>query len=251
LALRLGVGFYVLEVAEVVDLASSLRRLRVGAGGERPLTGFAFHAGQDLMLDVAHQDDRTVRRRYTIRRFDAQRQLLDLDFVLHGEGPAAQWAAQAAPGTRFEAIGPRGKVTLRPDAHWHLFVGDETFGPAVGAMLDALPPDRRAVVVLEVDSASVARALRADMSRSHGITFQFLERNGGPVAQASALLDALDTIDVPPESRHAYVAGEHHVVGAIRKALATRGLTPDEVSPKAYWRLGRANADHGEPDGDR
>ena len=59
-------------------------------------------------------------------------------------------------------------------------------------MLDALPPDRRAVVVLEVDSASVARALRADMSRSHGITFQFLERNGGPVAQASALLDALD-----------------------------------------------------------
>ncbi len=250
LAQRLGVGLYVLEVVDAVDLAPSLRRLRVGAGQGPPLTGFSFEPGQDLMLDVAQHGDRTVRRRYTIRRFDVERHLLDLDFVLHGEGPAARWVAQAGPGTCFEAIGPRGKVTLRSDATWHLFVGDETFGPAVGAMLDALAPDHRAVVMLEVDSSAVARAFRAEMPASNRIGVRFLEREGVSVAQASALLVALDSIDIPPESRHAYVAGEHHVVGEIRTALVTRGFTADEVSAKPYWRAGRANADHGEPDSD-
>jgi NADPH-dependent ferric siderophore reductase len=251
LAERLGVGAYTLRVAEVVELAPTVRRLRVGATEEGALSGFSFQAGQDLMIDVGHQDERTVRRRYTIRRFDPARELIDLDFVLHGEGPAARWAAKAGPGTCFEAIGPRGKVSLDPDATWHLFVGDEAFVPAVGAMLDALPPGRRAVAVLEVDSSADARALGQEMGGGDGITLRFVERSDRPVGQAQALLDALDAIEVPPEPRHCYVAGEHHVVVAVRKALAAKGFAAQEVSPKAYWRLGQANAEHGEPAGDR
>jgi NADPH-dependent ferric siderophore reductase len=251
LAQRLGVGAYTLRVVEVVDLAPSTRRLRVGAASSGALRQFSFQPGQDLMLDVARQGERIVRRRYTIRRFDAERQVLDVDFVLHGEGPAAQWAAQARPGTVFEAIGPRGKVTLERDATWHVFIGDETFVPAVGAMLDALPEGRRAVAVLEVDSSADAEALGRDLAVGAGIEVQFVQRAGRPVGQAPALLQALDAVEVPPVSRHAYVAGEHHVVTAIRTALATKGLGADEVSPKAYWRLGQANAEHGEPTGDR
>jgi len=33
----------------------------------------------------------------------------------------------------------------------------------------------------------------------------------------------------------------------LRKALAARGLAPEQISPKAYWGRGRANASHGEP----
>jgi NADPH-dependent ferric siderophore reductase len=250
LAERLGVGAYTLHVLEVVNLAPTMRRLRVGAEGGA-LAGFSFEAGQDLMIDVARQDERTVRRRYTIRRFDPERQLLDLDFVLHGDGPAAQWATQAAPGMSFEAIGPRGKISLDPVATWHLFVGDETFVPAVGAMLDALPEGGRAVAVVEVDSAADARSLGDDLRSGNGIAVQFVERGNRPAGRALALLDALDVVDFPPESRHAYVAGEHHVVGEIRKQLAERGFAPTEVSRKAYWRMGQANAEHGEPTGDR
>jgi NADPH-dependent ferric siderophore reductase len=251
LAERLGVGAYVLQVMEVVDLAPTVRRLRAGSASEGALRGFAFEAGQDLMIDVASQEERTVRRRYTIRRFDPERQLVDLDFILHGDGPAALWAGQAGPGTRFTAIGPRGKVSLDPAATWHLFLGDETFAPAVGAMLDALPEGRRAVAVLEVDSAADARSLGDDMRGGHGIVVHFVERAGRPVGQAAALLNVLASIDIPPVSRHAYLAGEHHVVGEVRRALATQGLAAEEVSPKAYWRVGQANADHGEPGGDR
>ena len=251
LAERLGVGAYTLQVMEVVNLAPTMRRLRVGTAEGHALAGFSFEAGQDLMIDVARQDDRTVRRRYTIRRFDPGRQLIDLDFVLHGDGPAAQWAKQAVPGTSFEAIGPRGKISLDPVATWHLFVGDETFVPAVGAMLDALPNGCRAVALLEVDSAADARSLGDELRNGDGVAVRFVERGSHRAGQALALLGALDAVEIAPKSRHVYVAGEHRVVADIRKELAERGFAPNEVSPKAYWRLGQANAEHGEPARDR
>ena len=39
---------------------------------------------------------RPIARNYTPRRYDAERRELEIDFVLHGDGPAASWAAQAA-----------------------------------------------------------------------------------------------------------------------------------------------------------
>jgi NADPH-dependent ferric siderophore reductase len=250
LAERLGIGAYSLEVMDVVDLAPSMRRLRVGASDGSTLAGFSFEAGQDLMLDVGHEGERTIRRRYSIRRFQAAEQLLDLDVVLHGEGPAARWATSAGRGTRLEAIGPRGKATLDPNATWHLFIGDETFVPAASAMLEAVSPECRAVALLEVDSDADARAFDADLSGGESSSVRFVVRRGRPVGQAADLLEALEGINIPSSLRHVYVAGEHHVVAAIRKALAARGFDGSEVSPKAYWRLGQANAEHGEPRSD-
>jgi hypothetical protein len=37
------------------------------------------------------------------------------------------------------------------------------------------------------------------------------------------------------------------VVLALRDAVQARGLAPEQVSPKAYWGRGKANAAHGEP----
>ena len=48
-------------------------------------------------------------------------------------------------------------------------------------------------------------------------------------------------------SGHAYLLGEASVVLALRERLAARGLPQDQMSPKAYWGRGRANAGHGEP----
>ena len=35
---------------------------------------------------------------------------------------------------------------------------------------------------------------------------------------------------------------------AVRAALLDRGLDEDAISMKAFWRVGRNNADHGEPE---
>ena len=52
---------------------------------------------------------------------------------------------------------------------------------------------------------------------------------------------------LPAGHGHAYLAGEARVVLALREALATRGLAPEQISAKAYWGLGKANAARGEP----
>jgi hypothetical protein len=38
------------------------------------------------------------------------------------------------------------------------------------------------------------------------------------------------------------------VVAGMRRTLLELGLTPEQISAKPYWRVGRANAAHGEPE---
>jgi NADPH-dependent ferric siderophore reductase len=146
LASRLGVAVVPLRVVDAAELSPSIRRIKLAAD---VLADIAFEPGQDLMLSVDPSGG--ARRRYTIRSLDRRARTVDLDVVVHGDGPGASWARSAQPGDRLEAIGPRGKVTLRRDAAWHLFVGDETFLPAALAMIEALRVDGVARAVIEVD----------------------------------------------------------------------------------------------------
>src|SRR5688572_27326135 len=65
-------------------------------------------------------------RTYTPRRFDAQTRELDVDFVLHGEGPASNWASQAAVGQELTIVGPGRSYAIEPTAPWYLLAGDDT-----------------------------------------------------------------------------------------------------------------------------
>ena len=133
------------EVVDSARLTPHMQRLTLTAP---QLDGFGYLPGQDVMLLVAAEGNRPVRRRYTIRRLDAAARLLTLDIVLHGDGPGERWVRSARSGDRIEGIGPRGKITTSPAADWHLFIGDESALPAVFAMTEALPPDRPATLVL-------------------------------------------------------------------------------------------------------
>jgi len=96
------------RVAESSRLTPHMQRLRLTAP---ELDGFGYLPGQDVMLLVAAEGTRPVRRRYTIRELDAAARLLTLDIVLHGDGPGERWVRSAQPGDRIEGIGPRGKIT--------------------------------------------------------------------------------------------------------------------------------------------
>jgi NADPH-dependent ferric siderophore reductase len=198
------------------------------------------------MLEVPTPDGRSFRRRYTIRAFDPSLPSLDLDFVLHGDGPAATWAASAQPGDHIEAIGPRGKVTVDPGADWHLFAGDDSAVPASLAMAESLRSPDAAIVVLEVDAAADQQEARTRDGRE--VSVQWLHRNGGDPASSANLARALRDVELPAGLGHAYLAGELGVVAEMRRTLLERGLTPEQISAKPYWRVGRANAPHGEPE---
>ena len=102
-----GTHRWAFEVAEVVALTPRLRRLRLTAAH---LDLLAPAPGQDLMLRMPDGDGGTINRRYSIRAHDPVVALVDVDVVLHGDGPGARWAAGAAVGDVVEAVGPRGKV---------------------------------------------------------------------------------------------------------------------------------------------
>jgi NADPH-dependent ferric siderophore reductase len=229
-----------LEVTGSQQLTPHMHRLELTAA---EFDGFVYAPGQDVMLLVAADGNRPVRRRYTIRHLDLGRRLLTLDVVLHGDGPGERWVRSARPGDRIEGIGPRGKITTSPGADWHLFMGDESALPAIFAMTEALPGDSVATVVIEVPDPADEQELCAP-ARTR---LTWLHRLSGAPCEAAALAAEAAEVELPPGSGQAYLLGEAKVVLALREVLASRGLPQSQMSPKAYWGRGKANGGHGEP----
>ena len=227
-----------LEVVDSSPLSPGMQRMVLTAP---ELAGLQYQPGQDMMLMVAVDGDRPVRRRYTIRALDRERRLLTIDVVRHADGPGERWVAAARPGDKIEGIGPRGKIFLNPDADWHLFIGDDSALPAYLAMAGAVPAGARALVILEVPGPD------AEQDAPAGAEVAWLHRDGRPAGDPAVLVEAAGTVALPPGRGHAYLAGEATVVLRLRETLAARGLAPEQISPKAYWGRGRANASHGEP----
>jgi NADPH-dependent ferric siderophore reductase len=232
-----------LEVTGSELLSPSFRRLVLTAPG---LEGLRHQPGQDLMLRVPLGGDRVVNRRYTIRSFDPARREVTIDVSVHGAGPGTDWISAARAGDRIDAIGPRGKITLRQRADWHLFVADETGLPGVLAMIEALPPASTATAVLEVDTPADEQEFAPPAGAS--LHLHWLRRNGqsvpGDPGPAGA---AVAAVELPAGVGHAYVAAEAGVVRAVTRGLIERGLSQEQISGKAYWRRGLPNAEHGEP----
>jgi NADPH-dependent ferric siderophore reductase len=233
-----------LEVVDAGALTPSIHRVVLTAPG---LGGLHYAAGQDLMLRVPLAADRVVNRRYTIRKLDPARAAVTLDVSLHGAGPGTDWIRAARVGDQIDAIGPRGKVTLSETADWHLFVADETGLPGALAMIEALDSGSAAIAILEVDTA--ADEQEPDARPAQGVDLQWLPREGRSVpGDAAQLLEAVAEVGLPAGLGHAYVAAETRVVRGVQRALTDRGLQPEQISAKAYWRRGLPNAEHGEPD---
>jgi NADPH-dependent ferric siderophore reductase len=222
---------------------------RVVVGGD-DLVGFEFAPGQDLMLAIPTDASSnggdtidTINRRYTIRRADPAAGTVDLDFVVHGHGPGSRWATDAPIGSTVTALGPRGKVVPVTGVDWHLFVCDESGWAASAAMTESLPASTRAVLVADVAGEDEQQALDA----AADVYVSWCNRDGGPVGASEQVLAALDHLTLPEGRGHAYLSAEFAVVRAVGQWLADHGVAADDVSPKAYWRRGAANAAHGEP----
>lgn len=231
-----------LEIAEISELGPHMQRVLLKGRG---LHTFSYVPGQDVMLVLDQSGDRPLSRRYTIRSFDQRSGTLELNIVTHGsQGIGARWLANAKVGDRVNGVGPRGKIPLNPDADSHLFFGDESAAPGILNMLEALPAGQRGVAVIEVDSP--ADALQAKLTEAAAV--RWLHRRGTPITEAHALEDAAREVELPPTPFHVYISGEVYRVRGVQTVLRERGVRPEQMSPKAYWGRGNANAARGEPD---
>ena len=173
-------------------------------------------------------------RDYTPRRYDAAGNTLTIDFVLHGEGPATAWAAQARPGQCLGVGGPRGSFIVPDDFDWYLLAGDESALPAIGRRLEELAATARAFVVAEVGDAGEEQRFT---SRAK-VETHWLHRDGTAGSQ-SLLHDAIAALKLPPGEGYAWVAAEAATAKALRRHLVDeRGLRKDRVKAAAYWKQG-------------
>jgi len=153
-------GSYLLDL-EVVGVGEIAPHVRLITMASSDLVGFEYTPGQDLLFEFS-DGDRTLRRRYTIRRSDPGKGTADFEIEIHdGRGPATRWATKAQPGEHLEAIGPRGGISLRPTATSHLFVVDDSAMPAAFVLLEALPADTPATALLVTSHGAKARPASA------------------------------------------------------------------------------------------
>jgi NADPH-dependent ferric siderophore reductase len=180
-------------------------------------------------------------RSYTARRQDAGRGEVEVDFVLHGDGPAATWAAAARPGAVL-AVASAAPLGHSPAAEV-LLAGDETALPAISRILAEAPPHTRGLALLEVADA----AEEQELPHPDGVEVRWLHRDGTPPGESTLLADAVAALPRPgTDDLFAWVAAESAAVRAVRADLRGRwGLGRAQHHAIGYWRRGRSMAPAG------
>jgi NADPH-dependent ferric siderophore reductase len=208
------------------QLTPRMRRVTVQSDAMR---GLEIRPAQDVELLLREDSGRRVKRRYTIRHARPDRGELDLDVLLHGDGPGARWGATAQPGDEVEFQGPRGKLELR-SASWHLLVGDESAQPAIAAICEALGGREPTVAVIEVQDETDHLPVACDV--------RWVHRGSDPAGGAERLAATLAGLNAP-DGAHAYLMGETRAMVALRPIVEARGVAHDAIFVKGYWNLGR------------
>ena len=231
------------------------RMIRVVFGGPA-LAAFTWNGPAAHIKLILGEDTPEVRapsRTYTPRHFDAATHELTVDFVLHGEGPASTWAAQAQVGQPMRIAGPGRCYALDAQAQWLLVAGDESAIPAVATILEAAPEGIRIQVLLEVNDAADEFAIAPE--RAH-VGIRWLHRaqpiigHGGTARAGVELLGAIRAFQPPAGTGRIYVACEADAMRRIRgHLLLERALPVEWLTTRGYWKQGATDypdRDYGE-----
>lgn len=253
-----------LEVARVVDVTPRMRRVTLTglqlSEFERDglvlqpfeSTGFDDHvklifasdgdiAGA-LPVQLAETIDwpessNRLMRDYTPRRVDLTKGEVDLDFVLHGEGPAASWAQSVAVGDDLHMAGPKSSLILPDEIDWVLLAGDETALPAIGRYLDERNDAIPVQIVIEIEHEDAIQELAV----RDGDTIRWVVNGVGLTTPLATAVQEVEWWDGAP---YAWAAAESASLLPLRRWLARQKNIPKtHVNITGYWHTVTAKAD--------
>ncbi|MDB6048897.1 MAG: yqjH [Pseudomonas sp.] len=232
-----------LEVIRVIDVTPRMRRVTLSGP---QLEGFVSLGTDDHVKLIFAQTPeeqalletfvpgaladgpRPAMRDYTPRRYDPKTGELDIDFVLHGEGPAATWAEQATAGQYLHIAGPRGSMIVPDIFDSYLLIGDETALPAIARRVESLPANRAALVVVEIEDSAEQQTFNSP-AQVDVIWIVRSEQN---------LVDVVRKLEMPEGELYAWVATEAGLSRKVRRVLLNEfGLSEQQVKTSGYWRV--------------
>ncbi|HEV2504004.1 MAG TPA: siderophore-interacting protein [Mesorhizobium sp.] len=247
--------FREMTVIHVADLTPHMRRIRL-AGED--LARFGKFQGMHIRilfptatvpdpvwpslgangLPLWPSDERRPTARvYTIRAFDLEAGHMDVDFLIHeGESVGSAWAMQARAGHKVGIMGPVGRP-VRP-ADWCVLGADETGLPAVGRLLETLPPQTRGVAFVEIADGNE----RQQINNVTQIELHWLERNGKAPGMDGRLAEQVLSVQWPGQgTAFGWFAAEAEAARLVRTTWRDQmGLGRDQTIAAAYWRRGQA-----------
>lgn len=235
----------VAEVLRCMQVTSHMRRITLGSSA---LTDFAVRRpAQWVKLFVpAPHGDKPSGRAYTIRHFRAGMGEMDIDVVLHGDGPCSTWAEHAKAGDVVQIAGPRSGFRIDPHAGRLLIGGDETALPAIGAILETLPAGLAVDAFVEIPGDADAQTLRSQAD----VEITWLPRNGGDAGTGTALAEAMMAAVARHDGGDIWFAAEASVVRIVRRhVLVDRAIPRSRVTMSGYWK--RGETDFRDQDGDQ
>ena len=221
--------------------------LRVTLGGSELASFPEDSEGGYVKLQPAApgDSDKPLVRTYTIRSFhpptaDSEAEL-DIDFVTHeGEGPAAKWAMDCAPGDTIKVGGPGPRKSLDHTADWFLLVGDMSALPAISVNLERLPADAIGHVLLEVISPDDRQPLNVPP----GMRVEWFV-NATPETPGQVLLDAVKALPNLTGQPSVWIAGEFSQSLAIRTYLKSHlDIARTHMYASSYWQIGQTEDGH-------
>lgn len=231
-----------LQVLRVVDITPRMRRVTLG-GPE--LAGFISLGSDDhikLLFPQNAQEQAALEspsfsikgdgpqpamRDYTPRRYDLSIGELDIDFVLHGDGPASTWAEQVQVGQHLYIGGPRGSMIVPDIFDSYLLIGDETAIPAIARRLEELPAGRKVLAVIEIADAAEQQVL----SSAAKVEVIWVLRG------QDDLLDVVRNLTLPSGTLYSFVATETKLSRQVRRVLLdTHKVDEQYLKAVGYWR---------------
>ncbi len=175
-------------------------------------------------------------RTYTPRGYDTASRTLEIQFLLHGEGPASEWAQRAKPGDKLAVAGPGGRFSLEPSADYWWLAADESAIPAVGTLLEALPETATVDVHIEVDGVDD----EIELAGPAKTTITWHHRRASDAFGEELAAAAREA--VIPDGARIWVACEAAAMRDIRRYFSReRGIAVARLVTRGYWRAGEQN----------
>ena len=245
------------EVVDVERLSPGMIRIVLGGAGlaefdageftdhyvklQIPPPGATYSAPFDVEEIRARlpSDQWPRTRSFTVADWDAERQRMSIDFVIHGDrGIAGPWAAGAQPGDKLQLQGPGGAYAPDPQADWHLMVGDASVLPAISASLTRIPAGIPVYVLVELDGPEERRELRTPGE----LHLTWVDKAAADQGDDGALCRAVSQLAFPAGRVECFVHGEASAVRTIHRHLRVdREIEREALSISGYWKRDRTD----------
>ncbi|MDO9379869.1 MAG: siderophore-interacting protein [Nocardioidaceae bacterium] len=243
---------FAITLTAVTDVHENLRRLTftspaladfVPTGPDEQCALLLPPSGQALRLpdlqtaSVRHAlaalpvDARPLLRWYVVRAHRPEAAEIDVDVVLHEDGPGSDWARSVEIGTQ---VGFRaGSSGYRPPSSptRQLLVADETALPALSVILEQMPLQEQPIhSIVEVPSAKY----RLTIDTPYPV--EWVYRNQGEPGSRAAYAVKTSPVD---DLGYAWVCGEVGLATGIRKYLVKeRDVDPAAIFFSGFWKKG-------------